>query len=326
MTEKFNRLDQEYRRYREATLVTENDFQKSLDDMDKIKKDYETGISCLKQKLTSVLVMDDDKSSSMNEANKLLEDENAVLLNKLDEKEEEITKLKNELNHHRSFKILNDDEYDDDNLLVLDEFKDENSTPENGSKKEETFKSVSSALSKIHLSSLHSPSNSSGFGGSHSHGFISSPLIEKPSNSLTKNSVAGSLSNNMNDISNNDKTATLMTIQPRIQRIIKASNEVGKRLRMISKCFSEISSNIVDGKEPGFHKLASRFNDSSDSDDDINNFENKMSYNSLQFEDVIRKHQEDIQKAEKFLSQVSSNIIHYTTRTPGENNPVCNIQ
>uniref|UniRef100_A0A0N5BI77 BBP1_C domain-containing protein n=1 Tax=Strongyloides papillosus TaxID=174720 RepID=A0A0N5BI77_STREA len=308
MTEKFNRLDQEYRRYREATLVTENDFQKSLDDMDKIKKDYETEISCLKQKLTSVLVMDDDKSSSMNEANKLLEEENAVLLNKLDEKEEEITKLKNELNHHRSFKILNDDEYDDDNLLVLDEFKDENSTPENGSKKEETFKSVSSALSKIHLSSLHSPSNSSGFGGSHSHGFISSPLMEKPSNSLTKNTVAGSLSYNLNDISNNDKTATLMTIQPRIQRIIKDSNEIGKRLRMISKCFSEISSNIVDGRDPGFHKLASRFNDSSDSDDDINNFENKMSYNSLQFEDVIRKHQEDIQKAEKFLSQVSSNI------------------
>uniref|UniRef100_A0A0N5BIJ9 BLOC-1-related complex subunit 5 n=1 Tax=Strongyloides papillosus TaxID=174720 RepID=A0A0N5BIJ9_STREA len=99
--------------------------------------------------------------------------------------------------------------------------------------------------------------------------------------------------------------------EPRIQRIIKDSNEIGKRLRIC---------------EPGFHKLALRFNDSSDSDDDINNFENKMSYNSLQFEDVIRKHQEDIQKAEKFLSQVSSNIIHYTTRTPGENNPVCNIQ
>uniref|UniRef100_A0A0K0G329 BBP1_C domain-containing protein n=1 Tax=Strongyloides venezuelensis TaxID=75913 RepID=A0A0K0G329_STRVS len=325
MTEKFNRLDQEYRRYREATLVTENDFQKSLDDMDKIKKDYETEISCLKQKLTSVLVLEDNKSSSMNEANKLLEDENAVLLNKLDEKGEEIAKLKNELNHHRSFKILNDDEYDDDNLLVLDEFKDENSIPENTSKKERTFKCDSSTLSKIPPSSLHSPSNSSGFGGSHSHGFFSPLLMERPSNSRTRNNVASSLSNNLNEVSSNDKTTTLMTVQPRIQRIIKDSNEIGKRLRMISKCFSEISSNIVDGKDPEFFKLASRFDDSSDSGDDINNFENKMSYNSIQFEDVIRKHQENIQKAEKFLSQVSSNIIHYTTRTPGEN-PMCNIQ
>uniref|UniRef100_A0A0K0FP48 Uncharacterized protein n=1 Tax=Strongyloides venezuelensis TaxID=75913 RepID=A0A0K0FP48_STRVS len=293
--------------------------------MDKIKKDYETEISCLKQKLTSVLVLEDNKSSSMNEANKLLEDENAVLLNKLDEKGEEIAKLKNELNHHRSFKILNDDEYDDDNLLVLDEFKDENSTPENRSKKERSFKSDSSTLLKISPSSLHSPSNSSGFGGSHSHGFISSPLMEKSSNIETKNSVPGSLSNNFDEVSSNDRIATLMTVQPRIQRIIKDSNEIGKRLRMISKCFSEISSNIIDGKDPEFYKLASRFDDSSDSSDDINNFENKMSYNSIQFEDVIRKHQENIQKAEKFLSQVSSNIIHYTTRTPGEN-PMCNIQ
>lgn len=318
ITEKFKKLDEEYRSYRHTTLSMVNDNQKNFEIVNDIKKNYEKEISCLKGKLIATSTLKDGDLISNSDKEILLE--NKELTTKVIEREEEILKLKEELRLYRSMKSsIGDEEYDDENLLMLDECNDNHTTPSGNSKKKNIVKDSKSSSQQLfssgsNIPTIYSPSNSSGFGGSQSHGFPNSPVVGKSSNKELVNSVGGSSS------------TTSMTIQPRVQRIIRDSNEIGVRLRLISRCFSEISSNIVDGKDPEFHKLASRFADSSDSDDDLNNLESNISYNSLRFEDIIRKHQVNIQKAEDFLSQVSSNVLLYATRAPDENKGTCNVQ
>uniref|UniRef100_A0AC35TGS8 Uncharacterized protein n=1 Tax=Rhabditophanes sp. KR3021 TaxID=114890 RepID=A0AC35TGS8_9BILA len=307
MNDRFNKLDDEYRLYKDSTDHIEHEKERALSACRRTEQEYENEINNLKDKLKGTKVSL-EHLNQLNMDKTKVGNENAELSKQLKKKEAYIGQLKALLLLRSNSNEENGDENNEDCVGPLE------CNSKRKSVKGNKIGSLCSSTDK--LSSRYSSSNSSGFGGSHSQEHLSSPTVGdrqiNMTNSQTSTSSAG--------------VDPIQTLPPRIQRMIRDSNEVGKKLRMLSKSIAEVSTNFVEGKDPEFHLLASRFSDSSESDEDYN--ETSATFTKTQFEHLLRKHQEDLSKAERFLGTLTGNVLHFTTRqaTDHQQQPSCSIQ
>uniref|UniRef100_A0AC35UAR1 Uncharacterized protein n=1 Tax=Rhabditophanes sp. KR3021 TaxID=114890 RepID=A0AC35UAR1_9BILA len=306
MNERFNKLDTEYRQYKNSNIM-EN--EKDLFNGRRSEQDYEAEINTLKDKLNNNKIAF-AHTNQVNEDKTKVENQNVELSKQLKNKEAYIGQLKALLllrTNRNSEGVLGKD---DIGSLVS---KDTKKSTKDGNRLD-VHESMSPSNDKL-FCSRYSSSNSSGFTESREHSTLPREREKQTHDHLTNSQSSSASSSNAADPG--------QTLPPRIQRIIRDSNELGKKLRCISKSIAQVSTNFVDGKDPEFHLLASRFSDSSESEDDC--AESNLTKNQL--EKLLRKHEEDLSKAEQFLGTLTGNILHFTTCQSREYQQLsCSIQ